>query len=70
MCIIFISTVSAIWEYKRVSQWIKYPSGINVKIEKAYQRKKSGKIIIEMDRTTYVLVITLVNVSINIKPDK
>ncbi|VDI65556.1 Hypothetical predicted protein [Mytilus galloprovincialis] len=47
--------VSAIWEYKRVSQWIKYPSGINVKIEKAYQRKKSGKIIIEMDRTTYLI---------------
>ncbi|CAG2236881.1 unnamed protein product [Mytilus edulis] len=47
--------VSAIWEYKRVSQWTKYPSGINVKIEKAYQRKKSGKIIIEMDRTTYLI---------------
>ena len=31
---------------------MKYPSGINVKIEKAYQRKKTGKIIIEMDRTT------------------
>ncbi|VDH96095.1 Hypothetical predicted protein [Mytilus galloprovincialis] len=43
--------VSAIWEYQRVSKWTKYPSGINVKIEKAYQRKKSGKIIIEMDRT-------------------
>ncbi|CAC5420224.1 unnamed protein product [Mytilus coruscus] len=47
--------VSAIWEYQRVSQWKKYPSGINVKIEKAYQRKKSGKIIIEMDRTTYII---------------
>ncbi|XP_063433282.1 uncharacterized protein LOC134715191 [Mytilus trossulus] len=47
--------VSAIWEYKRVSQWTKYPSTTNVKIEKAYQRKKSGNIIIEMDRTTYII---------------
>ncbi|XP_052100421.1 uncharacterized protein LOC127734536 [Mytilus californianus] len=47
--------VSAIWEYQRVSKWRKYPSGINVKIEKAFQRKKSGKIIIEMDRTTYII---------------
>ncbi|XP_052100424.1 uncharacterized protein LOC127734538 [Mytilus californianus] len=49
------TSVSAIWEYQNSLQWTKYPSGINVKIEKAYQRKKSGKIIIEMDRTTYIV---------------
>ncbi|CAC5420225.1 MIB [Mytilus coruscus] len=49
------TSVSAIWEYQNGLQWTKYPSGINVKIEKAYQRKKSGKIIIEMDRTTYIV---------------
>ncbi|XP_052100433.1 uncharacterized protein LOC127734545 [Mytilus californianus] len=47
------STVSAIWEYQEGSEWKKYPNEINVKIEKAYQRKQTGKIIIEMDRTTY-----------------
>ncbi|CAC5378103.1 unnamed protein product [Mytilus coruscus] len=47
------STVSAIWEYQEGSEWKKYPNDINVKIEKAYQRKQTGKIIIEMDRTTY-----------------
>ncbi|CAC5378101.1 unnamed protein product [Mytilus coruscus] len=49
------TSVSAIWEYQKGSQWMKYLSGINVKIEKAYQRKKTGKIIIEMDRTTYIV---------------
>ncbi|XP_063431233.1 uncharacterized protein LOC134713877 [Mytilus trossulus] len=47
------STVSAIWEYEQGSEWKRYPNDINVKIEKAYQRKKTGKTIIEMDRTTY-----------------
>ncbi|XP_052098855.1 uncharacterized protein LOC127733549 [Mytilus californianus] len=47
------SIVSAIWEYQEGSEWKKYPNDINVKIEKAYQRKKTGKTIIEMDRTTY-----------------
>ncbi|XP_052100270.1 uncharacterized protein LOC127734446 [Mytilus californianus] len=49
------TSVSAIWEQQKGSQWTKYPSEINVKIEKAYQRKKTGKIIIEMDRTTYII---------------
>ncbi|CAC5420226.1 unnamed protein product [Mytilus coruscus] len=48
------STVSAIWEYQEGSEWKKYPNDINVKIEKAYQKKKTGKTIIEMDRTTYI----------------
>ncbi|XP_076101481.1 uncharacterized protein LOC143071201 [Mytilus galloprovincialis] len=47
------ATVSAIWEYEEGSEWRQYPNDINVKIEKAYQRKKTGKTIIEMDRTTY-----------------
>ncbi|XP_052100431.1 uncharacterized protein LOC127734543 [Mytilus californianus] len=47
------STVSAIWEYQEGSEWKKYPNDINVRIEKAYQRKQTGKTIIEMDRTTY-----------------
>ncbi|CAG2236876.1 unnamed protein product [Mytilus edulis] len=47
------ATVSAIWEYEEGSAWRQYPNDINVKIEKAYQRKKTGKTIIEMDRTTY-----------------
>ncbi|OPL32639.1 e3 herc2 ubiquitin-protein ligase, partial [Mytilus galloprovincialis] len=46
------ATVSAIWEYEEGSEWRQYPNDINVKIEKAYQRKKTGKTIIEMDRTT------------------
>ncbi|CAC5383687.1 unnamed protein product [Mytilus coruscus] len=46
------STVSAIWEYQEDAEWKKYPNDINVKIEKAYQRKHTGKLIIEMDRTT------------------
>ncbi|XP_076100871.1 uncharacterized protein LOC143070483 [Mytilus galloprovincialis] len=49
------TSVSALWEHQKGSQWMKYPSGINAKIEKAYQRKKTGKIIIEMDRTTYII---------------
>ncbi|XP_076101475.1 uncharacterized protein LOC143071194 [Mytilus galloprovincialis] len=48
------STVSAIWEYQDCSDWKKYPDEINVKIERAYQRKQR-KTIIEMDRTTYVV---------------
>ncbi|XP_076101480.1 uncharacterized protein LOC143071200 isoform X2 [Mytilus galloprovincialis] len=47
------SIVSAIWEYQESTEWRQYPNDINVKIEKAYQRKKTGKTIIEMDRTTY-----------------
>ncbi|VDI16815.1 Hypothetical predicted protein [Mytilus galloprovincialis] len=47
------ATVSAIWEYEESTEWRQYPNDINVKIEKAYQRKKTGKTIIEMDRTTY-----------------
>ncbi|XP_052100426.1 uncharacterized protein LOC127734540 isoform X1 [Mytilus californianus] len=46
------STVSAIWEYKDGSYWKEYPDDINVKIERAYQRKQR-KTIIEMDRTTF-----------------
>ncbi|XP_052100425.1 uncharacterized protein LOC127734539 [Mytilus californianus] len=46
------STVSAIWEYKDGSDWKEYPDDINVKIERAYQRKQR-KTIIEMDRTTF-----------------
>ncbi|XP_063435655.1 uncharacterized protein LOC134716573 [Mytilus trossulus] len=46
------STVSAIWEYQDCSDWKKYPDEINVKIERAYQRKQR-KTIIEIDRTTY-----------------
>ncbi|XP_071166214.1 uncharacterized protein [Mytilus edulis] len=46
------STVSAIWEYQEGSDWKKYPDEINVKIERAYQRKQR-KTIFEMDRTTY-----------------
>ncbi|XP_076101175.1 uncharacterized protein LOC143070959 [Mytilus galloprovincialis] len=49
------TSISAIWEHKKGSQWVKYPPGVNVKIEKAYQRKKTGKIIIEMDHTTYII---------------
>ncbi|CAC5378107.1 unnamed protein product [Mytilus coruscus] len=50
------ATVSAIWEYEEGSEWKKYPNDINVKIEKAYQRKKTGKTIIEMDRTTIQVI--------------
>ncbi|CAC5378112.1 unnamed protein product [Mytilus coruscus] len=50
------ATVSAIWEYQEGSVWKKYPNDINVKIEKAYQRKKTGKTIIEMDRTTIQVI--------------
>ncbi|CAC5422046.1 unnamed protein product [Mytilus coruscus] len=46
------TSISAIWEHQKGSQWTKYPPGVNVEIEKAYQRKKTGKIIIEIDRTT------------------
>ncbi|XP_063431215.1 uncharacterized protein LOC134713863 [Mytilus trossulus] len=49
------TSISVIWEHKKGSQWEKYPPGVNVKIEKAYQRKKTGKIIIEMDHTTYII---------------
>ncbi|CAC5378110.1 unnamed protein product [Mytilus coruscus] len=48
------STVSAIWEYKDGSYWKEYPDDINVKIERAYQRKQR-KTIIEMDRTTLMI---------------
>ncbi|VDI65557.1 Hypothetical predicted protein [Mytilus galloprovincialis] len=44
--------VSAIWEYEKGSQWTKYSSEINTKIEKAYQRKQTGKIVFEMNHTT------------------
>ncbi|XP_052100437.1 uncharacterized protein LOC127734546 isoform X2 [Mytilus californianus] len=56
-CVITYSDilVSAIWEYRKSSEWTQYPSGINTTIEKAYQRKQTGNIIIEMDRTKYII---------------
>ncbi|XP_071166448.1 uncharacterized protein [Mytilus edulis] len=49
------TTVSAIWEYKKGSQWTQYPSEINTKIEKAYQRKPTEKIVFEMNYTTCII---------------
>ncbi|XP_052100429.1 uncharacterized protein LOC127734542 isoform X2 [Mytilus californianus] len=49
------TSVSAIWEYEKGSQWRQYPSGINTKIEKAYQRKQTGTFIFEMNHITYII---------------
>lgn len=53
------SSVSAVWEYMGDnSEWRKYPTEINTKIEKAYGRKSTGKIIIKMDMSTYIVHFT------------
>ncbi|XP_063433137.1 uncharacterized protein LOC134715128 isoform X2 [Mytilus trossulus] len=53
-------TVSAIWEYEDEKQngWIKYEDDINVKIERAYERKPTGKTIVQYNKGTYIVIFT------------
>ncbi|XP_076101483.1 uncharacterized protein LOC143071202 isoform X2 [Mytilus galloprovincialis] len=49
------TSVSAIWEYEKGSHWTQYPSEINTKIEKAYQRKPTEKIVFKMNHATCII---------------
>ncbi|OPL33625.1 hypothetical protein AM593_00474, partial [Mytilus galloprovincialis] len=53
-------TVSAIWEYEdeKENVWIKYEDDINVKIERAYERKPTGKTIVQYNKGTYIVIFT------------
>ncbi|XP_052100273.1 uncharacterized protein LOC127734448 [Mytilus californianus] len=53
-------TVSAIWEYENEKEnvWTKYEDEINTRIEKAYERKPTGKTIVQYNKGTYIVFFT------------
>ncbi|CAC5410516.1 unnamed protein product [Mytilus coruscus] len=53
-------TVSAVWEYENEKEnvWIKYEDDINIRIEKAYKRKPTGKTIVMYNKGTYIVCFT------------
>ncbi|CAC5366427.1 unnamed protein product [Mytilus coruscus] len=51
---------SAIWEYENEKEnvWTKYEDDINIRIEKAYERKPTGKTIVQYNKGTYIVSFT------------
>ncbi|XP_076101638.1 uncharacterized protein LOC143071297 [Mytilus galloprovincialis] len=52
--------VSSIWEYEdeKENVWIKYEDDINIRIERAYIRKPTGKTIVKYNKGTYIVCFT------------
>ncbi|OPL33755.1 hypothetical protein AM593_00221, partial [Mytilus galloprovincialis] len=52
--------LSSIWEYEdeKENVWIKYEDDINIRIERAYIRKPTGKTIVKYNKGTYIICFT------------
>ncbi|VDI05811.1 Hypothetical predicted protein [Mytilus galloprovincialis] len=48
-------SVNVSWEHEDGTEWKRYTQNINAKIEKAYQRKKVGKTILQFEKETYLI---------------